>query len=377
MKIIIDNLTNTSGMLLTNATAVATAWPMFASSWLPGQVQFNLQQNGKVSKTFTQIETPLQNLAFNIVAKDNDKNEFRLKFRIYKDAGTYKEYFIPLSTQFVQIKLKNYFSSVMRYEFIAISNVEFFACELINYRDDIPMDIYTACVDRVRHVMENMPQIGKLTCIAGAKTVTISNSKYLDKYLCIKVGNEIHQIDEITQGKTVTFTNYANGKTMAETYTNEPVYLYLPTEIEPGEYFIFEPGFSFTEAFTCRPVDFEEYSTHVNDSYETSGVNRTRRLGPYFEYTIRVQTMARHGKIAELLVRLLKKAFATAGIVYINGQRHEAECPEGIQQQANGDGTDIQNIFFCDIKIFASEEIWPEETQSTAEIALLKTVALI
>ena len=377
MKAVIDNLTSATGMAATNATVTATTWPMFASSWLSGQVQFNMQALGSVSKTFTAIQTPYQNIAFNIVAKDNDKRDFRLKFRIYQDANTYKEYYVPLKTQFLQVRFKHYYTSVIKYEFIAIEAVEFFACEMINYTDQIPIDLYTGCMERVRYAMETLPEIGRLTCSAGARSVTITNPKYLDKYLTFKVGNEIHQIDEITQGKAVTFTAFGNGKAMVGSFSNEPVYLYLPTEIEPGEFFIFEPGYSFTEGFPCTPVESEEHYSFENDSFETSGINRTRRIGPYFEYTVRVQTMARHGKIAEILIRILKKAFATAEYIWINGQKHEAECPEGIQQQPNGDATDIQNIYFCDVKIIASEEIWPEETQQTAELNITKTVAVI
>jgi hypothetical protein len=377
VKTVIDNLTSASGWVVANSTVTATTWPMFASSHLSGQLQFNMDAAGTASKTFAAIATPYANIGFNIISKDADGDDYRLKYRIYTAADTYKEYYVPLSTQFVQVQLKNYYTSVIKIEFIAVEAVEFFVCEMINYTDNIPFDLYTGVLNRLASVMETMPQIGVLTCSAGATSVTITSPKYLDKYLTIKVGNEIHQIDSITQGKTVTFTAYGTGKAMAGAFTSAPVYLYLPTEIEPGQFFIFEPGYSFTEGFQSKPVLEQEHYSVLNDSFETSGINRVRRIGPYFEYTVRVQTMARHGKIAEILLRILKKAFASAEYVWINGQKHEAECPEGIQQQSNGDATDIENIYFCDVLIIASEEIWPEETQDTAELTVTKTVTVI
>jgi len=376
MKTAIDNLTSATGWVTADATVTATTWPMFASSYLPGQLQFAMSAGGTAEKATGTIATAYANLGFSIVSKDNDRDDFRLQFRVY-NGSDYKEYYVPLSTQFVQVKFKHYYSQVTKIEFLADADVEFFASELINYTDQIPFDLYTGVLKLLQKHIETMPQIGVLTCSAGATSITITGAKYLDKYLTFKVGNEIHQIADITQGKGVVMTDYVNGKAMVSAFTNEPVYLYLPAEIEPSEFFIFEPGFSFTEGFPARPIDDEPYHDVINDSYETSGINRTRIVGRSFEYTVRIQTMARHGKIAEILTRILKKAFAVAEPLWINGQRHEYDITDGIQQQENGDGTDIENVYFLDVKVIAGEEIWPEVTQQTAEMDVTRTVSVI
>lgn len=376
MKTAIDNCTSAASWSLSNATVTATTWPMFASSYLSGQLQFAISDGGTAEKATGTVLTPYANLGFSIIAKDNDRNDFRLRFRVYNGAD-YKEYYVPLSTQFVQVKLKHYYSQVTKIVFLADADVEFFVSELINYTDQIPFDLYTGVLKLLQKHIETMPQIGVVTCSSGATSITITGAKYLDKYLTFRVGNEIHQIAEITQGKAITLTAYGNGKTMAGAFTNEPVYLYLPAEIEPNQFFIFEPGFSFTEGFPARPIDDEPYHDVISDSYETSGINRTRIVGRSFEYTVRIQTMARHGKIAEILIRILKKAFAVAEPLWINGQRHEYDITDGIQQQENGDGTDIENVYFLDVKVIAGEEIWPEETQESAEMTVTRTVSVI
>ena len=372
MKTVIDTLTATTGWTGT-ATVAADTWPMFAASYLPGQLRMDFTNGQIASKTYSPAVdvTGLPGLCFNAIAKTADApGQYRLKVRFYSGVS-FKEFWVPLTTDFLTIQFKNYYSSISKVEFEAVANVSIFISEIIAYRDQMPLDaeIGVKQVLDLAMATETLPAFGVITGAAGQTSVEVKSPNYVGRYACFTVGGESYQLFEGTQDNKYTLTPFGDAvqqahgsKPALKTNKNAtPATLLIPVEIEPRENEAALPGIAVYSDFDAEPVEEEEYYTPVVDSIQTDGNVRTSIIGRYYEHLIKVEADARAKSIREICLRVFKKAFSNKNI-WVNGRRCEITFDKLINQPFD-DATDFIGKLNVEIKVRVSEEIWPEEIQ--------------
>jgi hypothetical protein len=362
MKTVIDTLTSATGW--SGATITADTWPMFAASYLPGQLRMDFTTGQIATKTYSPAVNVAgrYGLAFNVISKNSDSDGYRLKVRFFSGV-TVKEFWVPLTQDFLTVQFKNYLSTVDKIEFEATANISIFISEIIAYTDNIPIDAERG----VKQVLdlalasEVMPQIGIITGSAGDKEVTIASPNYLDRYLCFTVGGETYQIAELTQDNKCKLTPFGNGPALATNKSAAVASLMIPVAVEPRENEAYLPGIAIFSDFDAEPDEEEEFYSPINDSFETSGQNRTRITGPYFKHIIKVEADARQKYLREICFRVFRKALRNKNI-WINGRRAEISFDKMVNIPYD-DATDFIGKLNVELTVRIGEDIWAEEIQ--------------
>lgn len=366
MKTIIDPFTSNTGWSGTlSATVTNSSWDHLKADNQTGQLLMKFPQaNGELSKTYAtavNVSRYSGKVLFNIKANVNDTIngvvDRKLKIKIYTDANTFKEYFVPVSKQFEPVVFRTGFSEIKKIVFVAIKPIEFFVSSFISYSDQLPFD----CYEEIRILLEsNMPQIqcGTVSCSPGDKEITIQNPSYLERYCVIKIGNELHQIESKVIDKKIKFFGTYGGESIQGTFTNEPVYLVPSVVIEPAETESIIPGVAIGNGFNARPIfDQERYSVE-KDSFRSDQVNATEEVGSMgtaYAVDVLIEGLARHQKIFELIYTAIRKSFNEKNLIWINGRKHEISI-EQISDIDYGDATDILNKIQCLATIEITED---------------------
>lgn len=398
-KATISPLTSATGWSVTGAgnSVTAQTWPNLSTSYLTGQLLFSFAVPGIASLDLSSSPVSLanpnfpgtyfQNFSLSIKAQTgetigppvfdaNTGSGFRGKIRFF-NGGTSLEYYLPLPGLFQPVTFYNNgpLTQITRIEIecTASAGVNFFASELIAYTDQFPFDVYGA----VKAALDQNAitiQCGTTTCSTGAKSITITNPRYIDKYATIQIGSEQHQIISDVADGVVSFGKAFGGPAITGgPYTNAPVYLVIPTTITPDEFDALIPGISITGAKDPELVESDEFYSPLNDSFGTSGNVRTRYNGPTWKYTVLIEGMSRADKIDELIMQIIKRTCNGASIVYTNGRRHEM-IMDRLVSPDYGDASEILSKIQCEVTIEVCEEQWTQEIQVTGFPTLTKTV---
>lgn len=375
MKTVIDPLIAVTGWTGTNATVEATTWPEFAASYLTGQLRMTFQQNGTMVKNYTVDVSGMTYLAFNVIASKADRSDdiadkrLKVKFEGNQPA---KEFYIDLTNDFDQIGFRNDFASITKVTFTAVSACDIFISELIAYKDTMPYDGQSALNQILSQARDDESlQIGTLTANIGDTEIE-TDADYLDKFMCFKVGSEVHQVlgaeqagldvtgaDRVARYKLGT---YSSGSEMVANHTDATLYLFIPVT-DADELEDLFPSIKIAGGFEVEPVEEIEYYSPLNDS-RTVDTIQTQDKAKYYRHVYEIEGSARQSELLESISRIMRKGLTSRSYVWMNGRRHEIDT-ETIMQVPYGDATDIYNKLRTTVKITAGEYIWARETQTT------------
>jgi hypothetical protein len=381
MKKIIDTMMSTTGWLVVSGTAslTVTDWVHNSSSFRPNQVRINAKTGSVIGKTFT---TPidivgLDMISINLKSRTGEMimklTDHRLKVRFYEvyavdpNDHVFEEYYVPCTMDLLPRIFDIGFNIISRIEFYFMEDMEIFISEIMAYKDTQPYDVYTAIEELLRTIINREHirlQIGTITCSTNDKLVTISNLKYADKHMCIQFGNEIHQIMSDVSLDKVSFGKYGDGQLVRNTYTNEPVYMYIPINIEPSEFDACIPSMSITQGFSAEIAEDEEAYSEIANSLNVDGTINTVIQGETWQYKIIVETSGRSGDVNEILMTLLKQAFNKRTIIWINGRKHDLKST-GISSVDYGDATEILSKIQVECIVECTEELWEQQKYKT------------
>lgn len=351
MKKTIDTLESLTGWSFSNVTGSVQTWPNFIADFLSGSLLFDFTVAGATAtKTFSPAidVSDMVHLALSIASNQRNlpeaESDYRLKIKFSDGTpANDKEYYLPENGQFAHVQFLNTFQTISSVTITAVSPVKIFISDLISYKDDFPFDIYQAVMQILRTKLDSLPQIlvGQVTASPGDTEVTISNSRYyLDKYACIKIGNEIHQVvSDVTEG-VVSFGQLFDGGSILNSYTNEPVYLYIPLSESDPEHDAFIPGISVSEAWNGEVVGHDRNSYIVDSWNVTDETVRVREFNTTYQVRVLIEGMSRHSEIDEYLMKAIKKSFNDKTLVYINGRAIEAHT-SGVEYVDYGDADEI------------------------------------
>ncbi len=377
-KVSIEPLTDPSGWT-GPATAVRNSgFRQFSASFLADNLIFELLDTEIAVKSFAAVDvTDFPHLALNLAAVGTepvDKRtaaDFRARIRFIDSSGpTTLEYFLPLTNRSLdQVRFENTLTSIDSIEIEALADITFFASEVIAYRDELPLDIYsamTALMEKARGELDLTPgfKVKAGTITGSGSTFTITGGLFLDKDVVVTFGGETHRIKSV--GGSVKFDeNYFDGATIGGPFTDEQMFLFIPINTKPGEEDVQLPSVGMEGGFTSESAPVHESATPQLDSYLLDLTVRTSFPDDYRKYTIDLEGIARTGEPLEKVGTLLEKSFERRSVIWINGRRHEVGELDLVLDDF-GDATEIVPRVSGSVEVTAAREAVEYERQKIA-----------
>jgi hypothetical protein len=332
MKIVIDQLIDPADWIFSgDGTAEFQEWPHLAASHLPGALLFTFNEPCTASLDLAapaplldQHGNRLHSFQFYQHSYYTGPNSAKIRFIDRAGSPTPPwptlEYWLMPD---VYPQFENGLDQVDRIEIEALGPVQFWASELIAFVDELPIDIYRALQAVIEYERDRLPSIrcGTVTASAGDTELQIGETgrQFLDQRTPIRIGSEKHVIENWTdEGKALLSKQGLDGETLASDYTNEPVYLFLPVNTEPGADKFMLPsinlsgGWSYSLMETRRPV---ADSWDPRDDTIRVRNGRKRRLHD----SLAIDPQARQGEPLELMNRILDTAVTPGRTIWING----------------------------------------------------------
>lgn len=318
---------------LSSGSQSVTEWSDLKVSYLPKQLSVTFQNNAVLSKTFLTVQdvTDFRYLGFTSCYTDNWT--FPLYFKI-KITGTLKsnEFLFQVNSDRIEHKFfplidanGDRIEDIVSIEITSLQSCYIILADMVAYTDDYPYDIAAAVGKLVENKIEGRIQIGTVTASIGASEIRIYTlHKFAERFAVIQIGNEIHQIDSYSVEKTyykVKFTSNFDGSILANSYTNEPVYLYNPVLVMPKDI----EGNTIA-VWVDSQLDDEVIVTHSFASeYETwydtdSNLYEQRRSGQ-FKYKIIAHFIYRSLETKMQMNDLVQSLTGINNEIWINGKR--------------------------------------------------------
>jgi hypothetical protein len=333
MKQVIDNLTTLSGWTSSSGASITlTDWKEFSASNLDKQFLVTMNQNSFIEKVFfPTIALKYKQIRFNAIAKIdkykntiNSVNDIHLRI-LFFDGFIFEEFVVPITKNFepITFKLKN-INNLSKIKIVANKYIQFFISEIICYEDKGLFDLVYEIKNEIESLNEynKDSSIGFATCQAGSKEIIVSNPKHLEKYLCVKIGNEIHQVNNIL-GNKITFLQTFNGETILNNYSNQEIFVHIPVYFNPVDIESSIPGISILNNCTIERVGYENSSFELDSISPDIESARFVKTGNTFKYDIIVEGVWRKNFTSQIVINLLKKFINLKSIIWVNGNKCE------------------------------------------------------
>lgn len=342
MRLIVDTLAETTGWTPVNNGVVTglNGYEDYIAGGQSASLLINLPASGDgVEKTYTAIDIDdYDELRFSVFGQGFIQTDYATKggYGLKLILNSTDTYFVPLWGSFTTVNLDvadlTEITSI-RFESVssADTDLELVISELQVVLDEFPIDILTAIDEQVGVFVEPIQTkypVGIVTAAAGATDITIRdngnpvNLQYLDRYMLIQIGDEIHGIEDkapIDGGSVeLTMTQYFDGASMQSTFTDETVYIH--TDVTFGRK---DDSVMAIPAITAWGFTPENYKIATDieviaDSFKDDDTFRVRQIGEYFEYVILLDCESRSTEILGELSSLTRK-FLAQKTLWVNG----------------------------------------------------------
>lgn len=342
MRLVIDSTETTTGWAEINGGIVAgvNTYVDYIAGNNSASILFELPSVGDaVEKLYTSIDvTDYEELRFSIFTRGYTQADF-------ENQNSYILEFIVNGTDTFLVPLWGTFTTVnfdirditeitsLRFELNAIGDrpLEILVSEIQVVLDEFPIDILESMQDQLgtyANQLQTKFPVGTVSASIGDDSIVIEdngnpiNLSYLDRYMVIKFGDEIHGIEHkspIAGGATrIKFTQYFDGSTVLDNYTDETVYIYTDVTIgRKDDHVISLPSIT---AWGFVPENYK-ISTDIEiltDSLKGDNTFRVRQVGEYFEYLILLDCESRSTEILGSVSDTVKK-FIARKTLWVNG----------------------------------------------------------
>lgn len=371
MKLIVDNLDSLTGWFGTNAVIHGlNDHEEYIAGNLDKSLIFKFSQlNGYVEKTLSVDVSDYEELTLHIWSQQKSKQKYESgsDFSYSLDLGNGNVYYLPVFNTFTDIVINiSDVSEITKLKITALhGDVDYL---LVNYcvvsLEEMPVDVMAGIKAQIEKYMSdyfsNRYPLGVITANSGDDSITfLDMPEYIERYACIKIGSEVHQINS-KDGKTFTFTSLYDGEKLLSNYSGAQVYLYMPVEF--GRQLNMEiliPSITIWGLVGDPDITPLTQLDHVVDTYKTDGTVKERLEGIYIQYQFLIDAESRSDTVLAFLSKMIRNVLRRHEL-WVNGRR--------IYLSQNGTPSEISN--FQDITIpkiqylahaTIKEEIWEKE----------------
>jgi hypothetical protein len=318
---------------LSSGSQSVTQWDDLKVSYLPNQLSVTFQNNAVLSKTFLTVQdvTDYRYLGFTSCYTDNWT--FPLYFKI-KITGTLKsnEFLFQVNSDRIEHKFFPLIDSngdriddIVSIEITSLQSCYVILADMVVYTDDYPYDIASAVGKLVESKIDGKIQIGTVTASSGASEIRIYTlHKFAERFAVIQIGNEIHQIDSYSVEKTyykVKFTSNFDGSILANSYTNEPVYLYNPVLVMPKDIEGNTIAVWIDSQLDDEVLQNHSFASEYETWYDTDSNLYEQRRSGQFKYKIIAHFIYRSLETKMQMNDLVMNVSGLNNEVWINGKR--------------------------------------------------------
>lgn len=379
MRLIIDNTDTTTGWTEINGGTITglNTYADYISGNNSASLLFTLSSIGDaIEKTYSSIDvTDYEELRFSIFTKGYTQANF-------ENTSSYVLELIINGTEIFLIPLWGTFTAVnfdivdlteitsLRFELIGSRSLEILISEIQVVLDEFPIDILESIVDQLGTYATSLQTkfpVGTVSVGAGNDSIVIEdngnpiNLSYLDRYMVIKFGDEIHGIEHkapIAGGAVrIKFTQYFDGSIVLNSYVDETVYIY--TDVTFGrqdDHVISLPAIT-AWGFVPENYKISTDTEILTDSLKGDNTFRVRQVGEYFRYLILLDCESRSTEILGAISDVAKK-FILRETLWVNGLKC-LMLIEGIPTEVVPDvHYDIIPKIQYSLTIRVREEIW-------------------
>jgi hypothetical protein len=366
MKIVIDPLIELTGWSVTAGEIELETHKQYCASGLDKSIKVLLRENGTLVKTYPEpvAISGYNQIRFNIVGRKSNfdyKNLSTIKLTITLSDGFLSETFlVPVSRAFEPVTFLTNLSSIHTIQYESTELIEFIISEIIAYREIMPLDIIESIKQSLVQLNAST-QVGSITASNGDREVTIQNASYINKYTCVRIGTNTHQIKDV-KGNRYTFYSTYSGSAILQDYVNEPVYIFIPVNLIPDDIEAIIPGIGISNPFNVERVGYEKYSFELDSIHADNTTVRVNVTGSTWKYEILLEGLSREPQIMQLVFNMIKRFIDDRHNLWVNGSRIEYTST-GVQQIEYGDANELLSKINCIIEIVYTEETWASETQ--------------
>lgn len=342
MKVELDSLDSAAGWTLTGSvSASVNGHPEFVADALAGSllVHFPVGSKGMgISKALDVDASGCSEVTLSVWSRnfggtlglDPAGHRYSVAFEATK------AYCLPLPFGFDSVDFGiDGWTKATKLEVLALTDDEDWmvlsACYAV--REDLPLDLFSAVKAgleaKVLEVAGKGIPAGKVTCAAGADSVTLSEYGYIDRYCTLLIddgaNSEVHRVNRYDR-PSLWFGAAGDGVRTKYAHAAADVYLALPVEFGTEETEAVVPGIS-VYGMASADAQTDQDTFTVIDTLNLLGGAAARRVQWLQEYDVFVDCEARHSYVLALLARAARRWMA-GSVLWVNGRKLELMCSE-------------------------------------------------
>lgn len=381
MRLIIDTMAQATGWtpIIGGSIIGLNTHDDYIAGRQPASLMFRLPAIGDgIEKTYTAVDVrKYTELRFSIYSQGfvqtdyNTKAGYGLKMIIN---GT-DTYYVPLWGTFTAVNFDiEDLTQITSIRFESVShedhNLEVVISEIQVTLDEFPLDILISIDDQLGVMatpIQTKYPVGVVTANVGDKIIAIrdngnpTNLQYLDRYMLISIGGEIHGIQskKPLAGGTIelTLTQYFDGPSIRHAVVDEVVYIHVDVTFGRKDDSILSiPSFT-AWGFTPENYKISTDIEMVVDSLKDDDTFRIRQVGEYFEYIVLLDCESRSTEILAEMSTLARK-FISQKILWINGLKCQIDFNGIANEIAPDTHYEIIPKIQYPITVKIREEIW-------------------
>lgn len=375
MKLVIDNLTETTGWTV---NAPSTVSQISFSEWLAGHNSSSLMfffddddTTRTATKTYSVDVSDYDELVFHIHSFKYKQNRYRYNtdFNYKITLNGTEVFYVPMYTTWNDVTIDisgiNTLTEI-KLEPLHDTNDYVVWSYIVAVKEEISIDMMEGLKDLIENEQSERSlqrvQIGTVSVSNGDTAFTINNhTENIERYTVIQiddtVNSEIHLITgtDSYNGITEMDLNNFDGNTIQNDFTNAPIYVYYPVTINNQEREIYIPGITIwgvsPEAFATQ----SEIDSRV-DSWQPSAVSE-RGVGQQFRYNFLIDCEARDYMHLQKCHEVVRKAIAKK-IVWIDGKRFRMDFVGPATEIEPTEAVDIIPKIQYNVAIEITEELF-------------------
>ena len=283
------------------------------------------------TKSFSINCAGYEELVFNVYSLRNGKQDYQkasdFSYKIKLASG--KEFYFPVYDTFMHVTIS--LAGISTITEITITPL--FATDdwliisdIMIVKEQMPLDLFIGLQEAIKKelalVQPNI-NIGTMTGLTGATTITLSAPSWIERYACIIITDGVHtETHSISNRNDDVFSlsDLYDGKQLLHDYSGAIVYLTFPVEYGKTQTDIVLPSIT---VWGLAPEDVLRGSKleHITDSWSVGGVPTDRREGHIHLWNTLIDCESRQNELlagmGEAVHRMLGKE-----IMWINGKKH-------------------------------------------------------
>lgn len=334
MKYQIDKLNASSNWTIVNGTLTDIQYDKYDRITFKGQVQVDFQDNGIMTFIPASPIDVTGSDTFYITVNYNNLNVYPCDYifiKFYSGINSV-EYFLQISTSKPdEYAFYNPFTTIDKVEIRTLYACTLVLNDLVACKDELPYDINLGIGEYLQSIIPTQKiLLGTATVNAGSKTLSVIQSpKFAEKFSCIRIGNEIHQVYNYNVNPKTNTVDYVfgqmfDGVSILNSYVSQPVYLEIPVVVNPERREGITPAVSVETGFDAVPIlsqTFKRCDLICIDNAIPQNYYYRNFSGQYLFKPV-VHGLYRSLETKELIARIFQSLAGNNEYIFWNGRRY-------------------------------------------------------